>query len=111
LLLAILNIPVILNASVKIKPIIFVKSTGYPRFSNRNPLKQNKNSFGIKRKKPRTLNRRFRPRLFVSENNRKYLIKKQKIIIAGLNSLNKLDTLEETERKKHKEKKQAKRDT
>jgi hypothetical protein len=58
--------------------MIFAKSIEYPKFSNKNPLKQNKKYFGIKRKKPRCFNKKPRLILFVSVRNRICLIKKNK---------------------------------
>jgi hypothetical protein len=63
---------------IRIKPAIFVRLTVCLRFSNRNPLKQNKKYFGIKKRKPRYLNKKPRLKLFVSAKSRIYLIKKNK---------------------------------
>jgi hypothetical protein len=78
LLYAILSILDIPNTFVKTKPIIFTKSIEYLKFSNKNPLKQNKKYFGIKRKRPKYLNKRPRLKSFVSAKNKILLIKKNK---------------------------------
>jgi hypothetical protein len=58
--------------------MIFARSTEYPRSSSRNPLKQDRNNFRIKRRKPRRLSKKPGLRLLVSANNRKHLIKRNR---------------------------------
>jgi hypothetical protein len=74
----ILSTPSILSIFIRVKPIIFVRLIIYLRFSNRNPLKQNKKYFGIRKRKPRYFNKRPRLKLFVSAKNKIYLIRKNK---------------------------------
>jgi hypothetical protein len=74
----ILSIPVILNISIRAKPIKFARSTECPRFSNKNPLKPNENNSKIKIKKLMILNKKLGLRLLVFANNKRCLIKRNK---------------------------------
>jgi hypothetical protein len=74
----ILNILIILNTFARIKLIIFVRLTKYLKFLNKSLLRQNKNNFETKKKKPKIFNKKSRLRLIVSKNNKKYLTKKNR---------------------------------
>jgi hypothetical protein len=75
---AILSIYSMPSIFVRAKPAIFARSTEYPKFSSKNPLKLNEKYFGIRRKKPRYLNKRPRLKLFVFVKSRIRLTRKSK---------------------------------
>ena len=74
----ILSIYGILNVFVRTKPAIFARSTEYPRFSSRNPLKLNEKCFRIKRKRLRYLNKKLRLKSSVFIKSRIRLTRKNK---------------------------------
>jgi hypothetical protein len=74
----ILSIYGILNVFVRTKPAIFARSTEYPKFSNKNPLKLNEKYFGRRKKRPRRFNKRPRLKSSVSIRSRICLTRKNK---------------------------------
>jgi hypothetical protein len=67
---AILSIYSIPSVFVRVRPVIFVRSIEYPKFLSRSPLKLNEKYFGIRRRRPRYLNKRPRLKLSVSIRSR-----------------------------------------
>jgi hypothetical protein len=58
--------------------MIFARLIEYLKFSSRNPLKLNEKYFGIRKRKPRYLNKKPRLKLFISIRSRIYSIRKNK---------------------------------